>query len=160
MQSTDYDARSEFADGQYANPDRLIKPRPIPPLLDTQAHPASDHRGIRVADAVGFYAGYAAEALRQPGARRIISFGAGDCVHEIALIKRLLEMGKGLRRRRDGICHPTWRNRRTGEAKLKINEMGSRYLFICLYSLAGEIFELWSLHEPKHPRRAPTSAGC
>ena len=27
----------------------------------------------------------------------------------------------------------TWRNRRTGEAKLKINEMGSRYLFICLY---------------------------
>jgi dolichol-phosphate mannosyltransferase len=27
----------------------------------------------------------------------------------------------------------TWRNRRTGEAKLKIREMGSRYLFICLY---------------------------
>lgn len=27
----------------------------------------------------------------------------------------------------------TWRNRRTGEAKLKIKEMGSRYLFICLY---------------------------
>jgi dolichol-phosphate mannosyltransferase len=27
----------------------------------------------------------------------------------------------------------TWRNRRTGEAKLKITEMGSRYLFICLY---------------------------
>ena len=27
----------------------------------------------------------------------------------------------------------TRRNRRTGEAKLKINEMGSRYLFICLY---------------------------
>ena len=53
---------------------------------------------------MGFYAGYAAEALRQPGAsRRIISFGAGDCVHEIALIKRLLEMGKGLRHRRDGI---------------------------------------------------------
>ena len=26
-----------------------------------------------------------------------------------------------------------WRNRRTGEAKLKIREMGSRYLFICLY---------------------------
>ena len=24
----------------------------------------------------------------------------------------------------------TWRNRRTGEAKLKIKEMGSRYLFI------------------------------
>jgi dolichol-phosphate mannosyltransferase len=27
----------------------------------------------------------------------------------------------------------TWRNRRTGAAKLKIQEMGSRYLFICLY---------------------------
>jgi len=27
----------------------------------------------------------------------------------------------------------TWRNRRTGTAKLKIQEMGSRYLFICLY---------------------------
>src|SRR3984957_15289674 len=27
----------------------------------------------------------------------------------------------------------TWRNRRTGEAKLKIKEMGSRYFFICLY---------------------------
>ena len=27
----------------------------------------------------------------------------------------------------------TWRNRRTGEPKLKIKEMGSRYLFICLY---------------------------
>jgi dolichol-phosphate mannosyltransferase len=27
----------------------------------------------------------------------------------------------------------TWRNRRVGQAKLKIKEMGSRYLFICLY---------------------------
>jgi dolichol-phosphate mannosyltransferase len=27
----------------------------------------------------------------------------------------------------------TWRNRRTGVAKLQIREMGSRYLFICLY---------------------------
>lgn len=27
----------------------------------------------------------------------------------------------------------TWRNRRTGESKLKIREMGSRYLFICLH---------------------------
>jgi len=27
----------------------------------------------------------------------------------------------------------TWRNRRSGTAKLKIKEMGSRYLFICLY---------------------------
>ena len=27
----------------------------------------------------------------------------------------------------------TWRNRRHGEAKLKIKGMGNRYLFICLY---------------------------
>jgi dolichol-phosphate mannosyltransferase len=27
----------------------------------------------------------------------------------------------------------TWRNRRSGQAKFKIKEMGSRYLFICLY---------------------------
>ncbi len=27
----------------------------------------------------------------------------------------------------------TWRNRRAGEAKLKLKEMGSRYFFICLY---------------------------
>ncbi|CAN5659535.1 glycosyltransferase family 2 protein [soil metagenome] len=27
----------------------------------------------------------------------------------------------------------TWRNRRSGESKLKVREMGSRYLFICLY---------------------------
>lgn len=27
----------------------------------------------------------------------------------------------------------TWRNRRFGKAKLKLKEMGSRYLFICLY---------------------------
>jgi len=27
----------------------------------------------------------------------------------------------------------TWRNRRAGESKLKIKEMGSRYFFICLY---------------------------
>jgi dolichol-phosphate mannosyltransferase len=27
----------------------------------------------------------------------------------------------------------TWRNRRTGAPKLKLREMGSRYLFICLY---------------------------
>jgi len=27
----------------------------------------------------------------------------------------------------------TWRNRRTGQAKLKIKEMGSRYFFIVAY---------------------------
>ena len=34
----------------------------------------------------------------------------------------------------------TWRNRRTGESKLKIKEMGSRYLFICLYMWLEKYF--------------------
>ena len=36
----------------------------------------------------------------------------------------------------------TWRNRRTGEPKLKIKEMGSRYLFICLYVWLEKYFSL------------------
>jgi dolichol-phosphate mannosyltransferase len=34
----------------------------------------------------------------------------------------------------------TWRNRRVGESKLKINEMGSRYLFIALYCWLEKYF--------------------
>src|SRR5271170_5747205 len=34
----------------------------------------------------------------------------------------------------------TWRNRRTGVAKLKIKEMGSRYFFICMYVLLEKYF--------------------
>ena len=34
----------------------------------------------------------------------------------------------------------TWRNRRHGVAKLKIKEMGSRYLFICLYVWVEKYF--------------------
>ncbi|MBF0431380.1 MAG: glycosyltransferase family 2 protein [Fibrobacteria bacterium] len=34
----------------------------------------------------------------------------------------------------------TWRNRRSGEAKLKIKEMGSRYLFIVLYAYLEKYF--------------------
>ena len=36
----------------------------------------------------------------------------------------------------------TWRNRRTGEGKLKIKEMGSRYLFICLYVWLEKYFSM------------------
>jgi len=32
----------------------------------------------------------------------------------------------------------TWRNRRSGVAKLKIKEMGSRYFFICMYFSRGD----------------------
>ncbi len=40
----------------------------------------------------------------------------------------------------------TWRNRQTGEAKLKIKEMGSRYLFICLYIWLEKYFSCGDYH--------------
>lgn len=36
----------------------------------------------------------------------------------------------------------TWRNRRTGKAKLQLKEMGSRYLFICLYVWLEKYFSM------------------
>ncbi len=41
----------------------------------------------------------------------------------------------------------TWRNRRHGQAKLKINEMGSRYLFICLYVWLEKYFSRGDYHK-------------
>ncbi len=43
----------------------------------------------------------------------------------------------------------TWRNRRTGTPKLKIKEMGSRYLFICLYVWLEKYFSRGDYR--KHP---------
>jgi dolichol-phosphate mannosyltransferase len=43
----------------------------------------------------------------------------------------------------------TWRNRRTGEAKLKIKEMGSRYLFICLYIWLEKYFSCGDYRKSK-----------
>ncbi len=43
----------------------------------------------------------------------------------------------------------TWRNRRVGEAKLKIREMGSRYLFICLYVWLEKYFSRGDYQKPK-----------
>jgi dolichol-phosphate mannosyltransferase len=40
-----------------------------------------------------------------------------------------------------------WRNRRTGESKLKIKEMGSRYLFICLYVWLEKYFSRGDYHK-------------
>ncbi len=34
----------------------------------------------------------------------------------------------------------TWRNRRAGVSKLRIQEIGSRYLFICLYLFLEKYF--------------------
>ncbi|MBV9645080.1 MAG: glycosyltransferase family 2 protein [Verrucomicrobia bacterium] len=42
----------------------------------------------------------------------------------------------------------TWRNRRTGEAKFKIKEMGSRYLFICLYVWLEKFFSRGDYAKP------------
>jgi dolichol-phosphate mannosyltransferase len=45
----------------------------------------------------------------------------------------------------------TWRNRRTGEPKLKIKEMGSRYLFICLYVWLEKFFSRGDYTKPAPP---------
>ena len=42
----------------------------------------------------------------------------------------------------------TWRNRRTGEAKLKLKEMGSRYLFIILYVWLEKYFSRGDYRRP------------
>ena len=43
----------------------------------------------------------------------------------------------------------TWRNRRTGEAKLKLKEMGSRYLFIILYVWLEKYFSRGDYRRPE-----------
>jgi dolichol-phosphate mannosyltransferase len=45
----------------------------------------------------------------------------------------------------------TWRNRRTGTPKLKIKEMGSRYLFICLYVWLEKYFSRGDYKKPQLP---------
>jgi dolichol-phosphate mannosyltransferase len=45
----------------------------------------------------------------------------------------------------------TWRNRRAGEAKLRIREMGSRYLFICLYVWLEKYFSCGDYKKKKDP---------
>ena len=49
----------------------------------------------------------------------------------------------------------TWRNRRTGAAKLKIKEMGSRYLFICLYVWLEKYFSAGDYRRPGHRSYTP-----
>jgi dolichol-phosphate mannosyltransferase len=54
----------------------------------------------------------------------------------------------------------TWRNRRTGVAKLKIKEMGSRYLFICLYVWLEKYFSRGDYRKPSSQldRRSESNA--
>jgi dolichol-phosphate mannosyltransferase len=49
----------------------------------------------------------------------------------------------------------TWRNRRLGEPKLKIKEMGSRYLFVCLYVWLEKMLSHGDYHKDV---REPTPA--
>jgi len=56
----------------------------------------------------------------------------------------------------------TWRNRRTGVAKLKIREMGSRYLFIVAYVWLEKYFSRGDYRyiKPGEAERAPEGAGA
>jgi SAM-dependent methyltransferase len=91
----EYENRIRSQIAQYANPEGLLKLGPIYRYWINKHIRPRVSEVFGVSDALIFYAHYTAEALRQPGARRrIVSLGAGDCFYEIALIKKLLEMGE------------------------------------------------------------------
>jgi dolichol-phosphate mannosyltransferase len=50
----------------------------------------------------------------------------------------------------------TWRNRRTGVPKLKLKEMGSRYIFICAYLWLEKYFSRGDYRQ--EPRESAVSA--
>jgi dolichol-phosphate mannosyltransferase len=52
----------------------------------------------------------------------------------------------------------TWRNRRAGESKLKIKEMGSRYLFIALYCWLEKYFSRGDYDNPERSARPTDGA--
>jgi dolichol-phosphate mannosyltransferase len=53
-----------------------------------------------------------------------------------------------------------WRNRKAGESKLKIKEMGSRYFFILLYCLIEKYFSRGDFHKSvKQQHEGPQPAG-
>jgi dolichol-phosphate mannosyltransferase len=49
----------------------------------------------------------------------------------------------------------TWRNRRSGVSKLKIREMGSRYLFIALYCWLEKYFSCGDYRQVSRPTEVP-----
>ncbi len=53
----------------------------------------------------------------------------------------------------------TWRNRRTGVPKLKLKEMGSRYLFICLYVWLEKYFSRGDYRKAALPAEAEAEQG-
>jgi len=93
--SIDYEARIRAQIAQYANPDGLLKLPPIYHYWDVKHIRPRMCTVFDAADVMVLFVRYAVEAFHQPGAsRRIVSLGAGECVHEITLIKRLLEKGE------------------------------------------------------------------
>jgi 2-polyprenyl-3-methyl-5-hydroxy-6-metoxy-1,4-benzoquinol methylase len=92
---TDYETRIRAQIAQYANPEGLLK---LPPIYHYWIAKHIQPRMCTVlgaSDVLLFFARSVAEAFCQPGAgRRIVSLGAGECEHEIALIKKLLDMGE------------------------------------------------------------------
>jgi dolichol-phosphate mannosyltransferase len=47
----------------------------------------------------------------------------------------------------------TWRNRRAGEAKLKLKEMGSRYFFIIMYVWLEKYFSRGDYRRQMQPKK-------
>jgi dolichol-phosphate mannosyltransferase len=52
----------------------------------------------------------------------------------------------------------TWRNRKTGQSKLKLKEMGSRYFFIMMYCWLEKYFALGDYRRADRPARPPAQA--
>jgi dolichol-phosphate mannosyltransferase len=52
----------------------------------------------------------------------------------------------------------TWRNRRSGLSKLKIREMGSRYLFIAMYCWLERYFSRGDYRKDRRPAEVPAPA--
>lgn len=91
----DYAERVRNQIAQYANPEGLMRLGPIYHYWMAKHIRPRVQTVFGVSNALPLYSQYTAQALGQPGAtRRILSLGAGECVHEITLIKKLLEMGE------------------------------------------------------------------
>lgn len=54
----------------------------------------------------------------------------------------------------------TWRNRRSGTAKLKLKEMGSRYFFIVAYVWLEKYFSCGDYHRPLYAPDAPPTVAA
>ena len=103
--------------------------------------------GIRLNDTTNAFKAYRAETIR--GLRPLIS------PHFNLTVEMPL---KSIVRGYTWTVVPiTWRNRKTGVAKLKIKEMGSRYLFICLYVWLERFFSRGDYHKSNMPQAAATS---